>query len=172
MVNAGKGFSPRTEVENPVETRRADTRCGERRFEDVRRFATPDRSGRWKGAIAPGREKSAAGPDCAAACAPTDTPSPKQMAAPLSPPLPWQKVPPTFAPATPTPASRSRCDAAACQPGKWKRSFHNRRAVRDWNKTRVVRAPAPGRNQKGYCRKERCAGSKSRSVRSAGNTTA
>ncbi len=170
--NLGQKFSPRTEPENRVGTRPADTLGPGRPFADVPRFATPDQTGRWKEALASGRAESAAGPDRAAACVPSDTPSPRQRAGWLFPPPPWPKVPPIFESTIAITASRSTCDAAACLPGKRKRSSRNRRAVLDWNKTLAVPARALWRKQKGRCRKEGYADSKSRSAGSAGKTTA
>ena len=58
-----RGFNPRTDAENEVETPPADTRCGERLPGDVRRFAAADRTACWPAAAVRGR----------AACAPTSS---------------------------------------------------------------------------------------------------
>ena len=170
--NLGQTFSQGKEPENRVGTRPADTLGPGRPFADVPRFATPDQTGRWKVALASGREESASDPDCLAAYVPPDTPFPRQRADWLSLPPPWPRVPPASVLTTATTASPSRYVVAVCPPEKRKRFCRNRRANRDWNKTPAARVRVLWRNQKGRCRKEDCAGSKSRTARSAGKATA
>jgi hypothetical protein len=163
---AGQQVIPETDVENGVERPTADIRCQERPPADAPRFATTGRSAHWRAAIVPGIAGFAPGPDPAAIHAATDRWFPRQTAAAIFQRRLWATAPPALPPATATPAKPSKCAAAKRPPIQWKMFCHNRRAGRDWNKTRAGHGLSGRWRGPDHCREKCCAGSAFRLGRS------
>lgn len=151
--------NPETDVGNGVESPPLDTRCQERPPADVPRFAAVVEPAGWRAVIAPGT--TAPAPDRARApiAAATDGTFPRQRAAAMFRPPLRRKARPATPGATATPAKPSGCAGAKCPPTLRKRSGHNRRVARDWNKTPAGHGRAGRWCWSDHCRAEYCAGS-------------